>query len=46
MQVAQKMLDSVSNDENLIDQNYEKLKCEISHIDKGSEVFKLIEMYV
>ncbi len=46
MQIANRMVDSVTSDDNLIDQYYEKLKCNIIPIEKGSEIFKLIEMYV
>lgn len=46
MQIAKKILDDVKTDQNLFDQNYAKLKCDITPIDKKSETFKMIQMFV
>lgn len=47
MKITTKLLqESESTDENIIDQNYKKLKCEIRALDHKSDEFKFLEDYV
>lgn len=44
MQIAQSIIDS--REGNIYDTNYEKLGTKIEYVEKGSDVYKLIEQYV